>query len=264
MPGRFTRLEFDEHERARDAKHLQSLEGTPLRDAQHYSTLAVESAQLGRFENALQMYTRCVREDRTMIPAWVGQVQMLVQLGEYAEARLWCDKALELFRDNGDLLAAKSQACLRQGDVAAALALTDASLRSPGMSPWRWEVRGETLLAKGESLFRPCFQKALAESVADWFDRIVIARILLFHDHAVAALDYAQQAIAMRANHPYNWLVLGECQESLGWTQQAETSFLRCLELSPRLDEAQQAIETLRTRSMVSRIGRRIGGWFRR
>src|SRR5215510_6228954 len=146
MPGRFTRLEFDEEGRKRESELPQSVEGTPPRDAQHYASLAVEAAQLGRFETALQMYTRCVRDDRTMIPAWVGQVQMLVQLEEYAEARLWSDKALELFRDNGDLLAAKAQACLRQGDEATGMALSDSSLRSQGTSPWRWEVRGEALV----------------------------------------------------------------------------------------------------------------------
>ena len=38
---------------------------------------------------ALQLYTRALGQNRAVIPAWVGQVQMLVELGEYHEARLW-------------------------------------------------------------------------------------------------------------------------------------------------------------------------------
>lgn len=264
MAGRFTRLEFSDEGRQRDEHQPQSLEGTPVRDAQHFFALATEACLLGRFETALQMYTRSVREDRTLIPAWVGQVQMLVQLNECSEARLWSDKALELFRDHGDLLAAKSQACLRLGDVPTAMACSDTSLRSPGTSPWRWEVRGEVLLSRGESLYRTCFQKALAEPLADWFDRVIISGMLLFHDHAMAAIDFAQQAASLRATHPGVWFALGQCQAALGWNDQAEETFARCLQLTPRLEEAVQAIENLRSQTVLDRLARRIGGWFRR
>jgi len=265
MAGRFTRLEFDEDgQRGQTHEQRRALEGTPRRDAQHYAALALESHQLGHFEQALQMFTRAVREERSMVPAWVGQVQMLVQLGEYAEARLWSDKALELFRDNGELLAAKAQACCRQGDTIAGMAFSDASLRSQGTSPWRWEVRGEALLVRGESLFRTCFQKALAEPAADWFDRVIISNILLFNDRAAAALEYAQQAIALRASHPYNWLLQGRCQAAMGWNDAALTSFGRCLELTPRLDQAVRAIEALESQSAFGRLARRVGSWFRR
>jgi hypothetical protein len=49
-------------------------------------------------------------------------VQMLVMLGEHREARLWADKALELFSNNGELLAAKAQACARLSDRRASFA----------------------------------------------------------------------------------------------------------------------------------------------
>ena len=265
MNGRFTRLEFDEEGRRRQQREeARMLEGTPPRNGAHFAALALESQQLGHFEKALQLYTRAVRDDRGLVQAWVGQVQMLVQLGECAEARLWSDKALELFRDNGELLAAKAQACLRQGDLASGTACSDASLRSPGMSPWRWEVRGEALLVRGESLFRTCFQKAMAEPAADWFDHLVVAGILLFHGHAAAALEYAQQAVGLRASHPYCWLVLGQCQASLGWNDDAQITFNRCLELTPRLDEAARAIEALRRQSVLGRLARRMRSWFQR
>ncbi|MHC5002530.1 MAG: hypothetical protein ACYTJ0_05345 [Planctomycetota bacterium] len=265
MPGRFSRLEFDhEHGRERAEEHRALEEGTPVRTAGHYAELAEHACRRGRFESALQHYTRCVREDRTAIPAWVGQVQMLVQLGEYAEARLWADKSLELFRNNGDLLAAKAQAALRDGDRATALAASDASLKAPGSSPWRWEVRGEVLLARGARLYRDCFQKALAEPAADWFDRVVIARILLFHGRAAAALDHAQQAVQRRPAHAYNWLVLAECQSVMGWRSPAEASCRRCLELEPDLHEARVALEAILRQRSLTGLLRRLRRWRRR
>ena len=68
---------------------------------------------------------------RRHVPAWVGQVQMLVELGELHEADLWADKALELFRDNGELPSAKAVARARLGRAADALQCSDAGLRAP-------------------------------------------------------------------------------------------------------------------------------------
>ena len=99
MSKRFQRLEIrhDPEEDQHESESTSPLAGTPVRDADYYMRCAVEAEELGRFETALQMYTRALRQERALIPAWVGQVQMLVQLDEYQEARLWSDKALELF-----------------------------------------------------------------------------------------------------------------------------------------------------------------------
>ena len=119
MSGRFTRLEMEDQRRA-ESGSAEELAGTPVRTAAHHREVADEAYRAGHFETALQMYTRALGVDRSLVPAWVGQLQMLVELREYPEARLWADKALELFRNNGDILAAKAQACVRQGDATAA------------------------------------------------------------------------------------------------------------------------------------------------
>ncbi|MBL9119860.1 MAG: hypothetical protein JNL80_08100 [Phycisphaerae bacterium] len=275
MTGRFSRLEFGDDKRSHDERREPTvagalrptealdLYGTPKRDAKHFLMLAVDSQRTGHHETALQHFTRAVREDRTTVPAWVGQVQMLVELREYAEARLWADKALELFRDNGDLLAAKAQACLRQGDTVTALAASDVSLKSSGSSAWRWAVRGEVMLSRGEAIFRNCLQKALAEPGADWFDRTLMATMGLFHGKAAWALEYAQQGVASQPNAPFAWLVLGRCQQALGWSEQAHETYRRCLELTPRLEEAVKAMDGIERESSGSRLLRRIRSWLR-
>ena len=87
MPGRFSNLEFEE-ERRESQESLTELRSA-RNDAEDFLAQADGEYRWGRFDAALRLYTRALQEDRTMIPAWVGQVQMLVQLDECHEARGW-------------------------------------------------------------------------------------------------------------------------------------------------------------------------------
>ena len=140
MSGRFANLEFGDEQH--DSLEAQQGERTMERSAKEFLSRADEEYRWGSFDKALRLYTRALHEDRAAIPAWVGQVQMLVQLDECHEANVWSDKALELFRNNSELLAAKAQACARLHDHKTGLACSDASLQASGSSPWRWIVRG--------------------------------------------------------------------------------------------------------------------------
>jgi tetratricopeptide (TPR) repeat protein len=259
MPGRFSNLEFEEeHNESHEA--LAGLQSR-RKDAGDFLAQAEAEYRWGRFEEALRLYTRALQEDRTTVPAWVGQVQMLVQLDECHEARVWSDKALELFRGNGELLAAKAQACARLNDNRSCLASSDASLRAPGSSPWRWIVRGEALLAKGERHFEECFQRALTDPAADWFDRVVIARVYAFYHRMTNALGYLKEAIEIEPGHGYTWFMMGKCQQALSLETAAQTSYERCLELRPDYREAQSAMfEVHGGRSILERLG---GVWRR-
>lgn len=267
MTGRFRKLEFAQP-RADLAPDLldatQPLAGTPVRNADHFERAALEAFQAGEFEQALRLYTRCLREDRARIAAWAGQVRMLVELGEHAEARMWADKALETFRGNGELLAAKAQACLREGDTRTAVGASDLAIRSPGASPWRWIARGEVMLVKNRALAPDCFDRALAEPSAGWFERVAIARSHLFHARAAAGLRYLDQALAMQPSQPFIWLTLARCQEALGWHDRALESYARCLQLAPNHAAAKAEVETLTRRGGVSKLVRALGGRFTR
>jgi tetratricopeptide (TPR) repeat protein len=265
MNSRFSRLELGDRTPERgDSLGERSGEGTPIRTPEQDLRLATEEHQRGQFERALQLYTRALHGNRGFIPAWVGQVQMLVELAEYPEALLWADKSLELFKDNGDLLAAKSRGCLRQGDARAAAVASDASLTSPGSSPLRWQARGEVMLSKNPDRARDCFERSLAEPQAVWFDRVVIARVYLFHRRPAPALEFARAGVDLMPSHPYGWLVLGRAQEALGWADRARASFMRSLELPGDHGESRRALEQLDSCSRARRVGRRIMGVFRR
>jgi tetratricopeptide (TPR) repeat protein len=264
LSDRFKHLEIHQRETDRTEEEVEQVAGTPVRPAEHYVQLAVDACRLGRFETSLQMYTRASRENRGLVRAWVGQIQMLVQLGELAEARLWSDKSLELFKNNGELLAGKAQACARQGDHRAAMACSDASLQCPGSSPARWQARGEVLLASRGRRSRDCFERSLADAQADWFDRVIVARIYLYYRRATAALQYAEAAARLRPTHVYCWFVVGQCQEAMGWFDQAETSYERCAELSDDFPEARSALGAIRSRTLLQRSWSWLGGLFRR
>jgi len=254
MPGRFANLEFEDEQDRSSSEALEHLQ-LQAQGARNFLAEANEEYRWGRFDAALRLYTRALHEDRTAIRAWVGQVQMLVQLDECHEARVWSDKALELFRNNGELLAAKAQACTRLNDLKAGLACSDASLQAGGSSPWRWTVRGETLLAKGEPHHEECFRKALAEVTAEWFDRVVIARVYMFYGRVTNALWYLKEAIELEPSRGYIWFEMGNGQKLLSLDAAARSSYQRCLELRPDYREAQGALLELATnRPLLARI----------
>jgi tetratricopeptide (TPR) repeat protein len=256
MSKRFANLEFNDENRRDQSSQVP--QGRKL-DEQHYMAQAVEENHWAQYEKALRLYTRCLEHSRMMIPAWVGQVQMLVQMGEYQEGRVWSDKALELFRENGELLAAKAQACARLRDNRAAMACSDASLQSPGTSPWRWIARGEAILAVGQDYYEHCFRKAVNEPGSDWFDRVVIARIYLFYRRASNALGYLKQAQELDATQGSIWFEMGNCQTALGMTSGARTSFERCLELRPKFPDACKALESLGQESFMDWLKTKLG-----
>lgn len=267
MTGRFSRLELGSG--ARSEEHVggasfaaadKALAGTPARSAGHFHSQASAAARAGQFEQGLQLYTRALREDRALLPAWVGQVQMLVELSEFREARLWADKALELFRGNGDLLAAKSRACLRHGDRAAALMSSDASLQSPGSSPDRWVARGEVMLDSRGARARDCFEKALTEPGADWFVRVAVARTYLFHRKPAPGFEFADAAVRCDATQPYAWVVRGWCLRELGQDARAAESGRCALDLDARCPAARELISALESGSSPGLI-RRLKGW---
>jgi tetratricopeptide (TPR) repeat protein len=259
--GRFSRLEFGER---RTQAPVEETVGTPIRTPHWNLGLADEAYRWGRFEPALQLYTRALQGNRGLIAAWIGQVQMLVELGEYPEARLWSEKALELFKNNGDLLAVKAQACLRQRDPKGAAASSDLSLASPGSSPLRWRVRGEVLLRKSADRARDCFAKSLAEPAADWFDRVLVARVYLFHRQPTPALAHAQSAVETMPANAYAWRILGSCQDAIGWSDRAYGSYQHALQLPGDHSETRDLLRRLESRSPTGRLRHWFGGLFRR
>jgi tetratricopeptide (TPR) repeat protein len=252
MAGRFSNLEVTRAQQEHSAQ-LRAAAGEPVRGGADHLRRAVELFEGGEFEPALQHYTRALGVDRTLVVAWVGQVRMLIELGECLEARMWAEQSIELFRGNGDLLAARAHACLRLRDFSRAMAVSDASVAAPGSSAYRWIVRGEVMLCENQPLAKDCFRRALAEPESGWFERVTIARCCLHWSHPTAAVEYATEAVGMRPGHHYPWFVLGEAQRALGLSGQAYESFQRSVQIHPK-GPARLAQQSLISRPVAKRL----------
>jgi tetratricopeptide (TPR) repeat protein len=238
---RFDRLEFE------PSPERQSSGAAPAevdRDERYWLRLADENRRQGLYENALRYYSRALELDRSQVVGWVGQVQMLILLGEYTEAELWSRKALELFRNYGDLLAGRAQALSRLRDPKQAHPLCDASLRQPGVSAYRWLVRGELMLAGKQEVERHCFDKAV-QLDPDWLVLVEVALVYQHHRLPSKALERLRQAVEKAPSMPYGWFLQGCCEQDLGLLRPARASLARCLELVPGHVQAQQRLAKL-------------------
>jgi len=231
----------------------------PVKDERFYLAEALQAIEQADFEQALRSYGRAVEQNPMSAAAWTGQVQALIELDEFHEAKLWADKALERFPREPELLAAKAVTLARTGDLDASLAFSDASIEERGDTPYIWLARGDVLLARGEKRADYCFDKALALAAANWVIRWMAARIRAFYKQFALALRHAQHALELRPDHPVLWILAGRCQKELGLIGPARQSFQQALQINPRLHEAANAISSLAETSLVTRLG----GWWK-
>src|SRR5437016_963502 len=219
--SRFVNLEFgDESEgRSRSAQPARTTD-----EALHFDA-ANAAFMNGEFEVALRRYSKVLEFNPNLTAAWTGEVRMLIELGEFREAKLWADKALEHFPHEPELLAAKAVALARSGDLQGALAFSDSSIEERGDSPYLWLARGDVLLARKEARADYCFEKALLLAPRDWFVAWLAARIRYFYQQFALAMKLLQQAVEWKADHFLLWLELGQCQQALGLVGAAKDSF---------------------------------------
>jgi tetratricopeptide (TPR) repeat protein len=236
---RFDRLEFETPEE-RPAP-LGSASPAELRDDQYWLGVADQERRQGFFENALRYYSRALEINKALVTGWLGQVQMLVLLGEWKEAELWARKSLELFRKNADLTAGRAQALARLLQFKEAMQTSDASLAQEGQSAYRWIVRGEVMIASGQDVDPHCFSKAV-QLAPDWLVALEIGQIYLFYRKPALALNYFRSATEKAPAEAYCWYTLGGCELELGLHNSAKSSFLRCLELRPDHPEARHRL----------------------
>lgn len=253
---RFDKLEFDSQPELPGA---DAAEPRVEKDHRYWAQAAIDQRRAGNYENALRFYSRSLEHDKSLVLAWVGQVQMLVQLCEYPQATLWSRKALEIFPNNPELLAGQAQAECRLGNLRPALALSDGALQQRGESAYRWQVRGELMLAGRERTERHCFDKAQVAD-RDWLVPLESALIYMHYGSSASAQHRAQLAAEQAPIAPYPWFVLGQCQTKAGFESAARRSFQRCLELAPNHQEASSRLRELEGTSSFSRMFRRLFG----
>jgi tetratricopeptide (TPR) repeat protein len=237
--ARFDRLEIEEPAPEGDGQPAK-----PVVDEAHWLAQAEAERRQGHHENALRLYSRALEYDKSIIAAWVGQVRMLIHLGEFPEAELWSRKALEIFKNHPDLLAGQAQALCRLSKRGAAMAACDRALQQPGESAYRWQVRGELMVVAKETLDRHCFEKAVACD-RDWLVLAEIAMILDYHNQPAKALPRYRAAIEIESESYFLWLRRADCELAANLPEAAKKSLLRCREMSPNDPDLKHRIEQL-------------------
>ena len=212
----------------------------------------------------MRLYSKVLEFNPRNVVAWTCQVRMLIELGEFREAKLWADNALERFPNEPELLAAKAVALGRAGDLPGALAFSDASIEERGDSPYVWLARGDVLLAASEHRADYCFEKAAMLAPHDWFTLWLAARIRFYYRQFVLALKLIQQAVELNPGHFLLWLEQGFCQQELGLVGAAENSYTQSRQLNPQSQEAGRALHRIANVGLLARWRGKIRGLFRR
>jgi tetratricopeptide (TPR) repeat protein len=257
--GRFSKLECDD-------SPPPGTPGPPEPTAEefgeeHYLGLARMGMLEGDHEAALRHYSQALQLNVNLVEAWAGQVRALNELGEFEEALLWVDKALERFRDHPDLLAAKAVAHARQGKLDTAIAYSDAALSATPLTQYVWLARGECLLVARNRNARYCFLKALEHVPQDWQAQLYIGLAYLREGFAVDALRYLNAAVQIDSNCAVAWMALGATHEALGALGPARNAYLRALEARPGHKAARTALGRLDSMGLLGRLGRALGRW---
>lgn len=253
--SRFGNLEFD-RQSGEETRQVEAVtdEVFHLREAER-------AFRRGAFEQSLRSFARAMEFNPNNPVAWVGQIRMLIELGEFAEANLWADKAMDRFPHEPEVLAAKAVALARKGDPKAALAFSDAALESQVQTPYVWLARGDVLLARAEKRADYCFTKALAIAPREWLWPWLASRIHFFYRKFSLAMKLVSQALALGSDQAVLWLQLGRCQLALGLAAAADESFAQARELDPHCPEAGRAASERRESGLLHRWAGRVRGW---
>jgi len=249
---RFSQLEFDE--KMPERKRSQ---GEPIRDADYFHNEALKYWLAGDFELALRNYSRVLEQNSTIFDAWVGQVLMLVELGEYKEAIVWADKALELFPEHPELLAVKAVACCRDAKPEKAIAYSDNSISKDNITSRVWLARAEVLLNRKSPVAENCVSKAI--SIAGDMAPVIkleAARLLRRKGSYSAAINYLNEVVKVFPKSALSWYELGCCQSKLGLSE-AKATLEQSLRLRPDWDIAKAALAKCDKGRFLSKLFKR-------
>lgn len=236
MTKRFSRLEFESAKTPGAARAA----GEPVRDAQFFYDRAVKAELAGDWELALRMYSKSVEQNHLFIASWEGQVLMLIELGEYEEAVMWADKALERYPANPRFFAAKALAYHRNAFREKALAFSDNALSKENITANVWLSRAEIMLKDKTAIAENCVDKALTAQDADK-GYVLLKAGRIFNDARkfIVAQAKLRDAAALLPDSALVWLELGK---AVYHTERKSSTacFERALELRDNWAEAEK------------------------
>ena len=237
--GRFSNLELEGPSAELEPEQNRFIKKD--RDEQHFFALGQSRELAGDFEAALRHYSAALGEDPLLLEGWLGQLRMLLVMGELPEAKMWADKALERFPDQPRLLAAKAVALCRMGSRKEARGLCDAALKASGEDPFVWLCRGEIICGESTSAARRCFDRVFALAADNVSLHIDVGALYLEHKLYADAISTLQNACMRAPRAARAFYVLGCAQREKGMPTHARASFDTALGLEPQLESYRRA-----------------------
>lgn len=238
--GRFGKLDFDK----KGTSTEPVADPWPNLDEDACIAAGDEAYSLGKYEVALSAYSRALRYNKDASAAWIGQVRCLISLGEYREAVVWANRALDRFPASANVLACKGLALALDGDIRQGMEYLDGAVEMRATSAFVWAARGESLLLapnSAENAHR-CFLKALEIAPEDWS---LMLRIAIAYNRAKLygkARDLLQAASRFADRNPLVLFHLGASYEGLGQYAVATGYYQRALDSRGDFNEAKTAL----------------------
>ncbi len=263
MSGRFTNLELDPVEEGVDAAGTEA-GSAPRRffseekQVSDYLEAALAAEMLGDAETALRQYSAALGEDPLLLEAWIGQLRMLIELGEYPETEMWSGKALEHYPDNPQILSIKAVALYRMGRTIEARDLSDAALAKKGERELIWLCRGDVMMADARAAAEDCLEHAVRVAGSPSLTRLRAGGICCHHGHYKTALGYLEKAVAAYPKSAQAWYWLGTARRELGMESLAMLAFRQAVDLAPANASFRAAL------SYRPGLAARLERWFRK
>ena len=249
---RFSHLEFGDKS---DEGAGKPGAGEEIHNEEYFHKQALRYWLAGDFEIALRNYSRSLEQNSSFYPGWLGQVLMLIELGEYREAGVWADKALEMFPEHPELLSAKAVACARDGRMEKAIAYSDDSITKDNVTSMVWLARAEVLVNRKSNIAQNCISKAVSAACGE--DELIVhleaSRLLNKNGDYPAALQHLQKVVDGLPKSALGWYELGCAQAGLG-RPEAEVSFEQAIKLHPDWTAAQEALKKFNARGFFKKL----------
>lgn len=195
----------------------------------------------GEHERALREYSRAVDEDRGLFEAWAGQVRSQLAMGEVQQARTWAQKGLDLFPDSPHAVSAAALVQAHLGLPEEALRLSDRAMELAGAAvpPDLWLERAEILLlGRSREAAEGCLDRVRKGGDPDLRQRAGLC--YLAAGLPEKALPEFQQALDLRSDRAWLWLLVGRCARVLQQDERARFALEKALSLRPGFEEALQ------------------------
>ena len=208
------------------SRDMPSLSSATIQDLLHR---AVEASGAGLTSNAIRYCREVLGRDPNQIDALHLMGVFSFQLGQYAEAELWCGKALTIAPQSHQALSNRAAARCRLQQFGPALADADAALV---LAPTHLDAllnRAEALygLERYDETIEAC-QRVLRNNPVNIDALACSAAALRLAGRLAEAKAKAEAILQIAPDHAFAWLTMGALLQQMGQERQA----LVCYEMT--------------------------------